>query len=156
MLTALCIFSLGACTNNNSAEDSENTTSSEESAAVESDEPVDPMTQMGIGPITSKMDIPPTIDHAMAEKGAKLFETKCTACHTADDQRKVGPGLKDVTKRRTPEWIMNMIMNPSEMLQKDPIAKDLLETYIAQMANQSLNEEDTRAILEYLRENDSK
>ena len=27
---------------------------------------------------------------------------------------------------RTPEWIMNMILNPTEMVEKDPLAKELL------------------------------
>jgi mono/diheme cytochrome c family protein len=109
----------------------------------------------GIGPVTD-VEIPATIDKEMATKGHELFESKCTACHNSTADKKVGPGLKDVTKRRKPEWIMNMVMNPSEMTQKDPTAKELLGTYMAQMANQSLTQEETRQVLEFLRENDSK
>jgi hypothetical protein len=70
--------------------------------------------------------------------------------------RKVGPALKDVTNRRKPEWIMNMIMNPAEMTQKDPTAKSLLGEYMTQMANQNVDEKGARAILEYFRTNDKK
>jgi hypothetical protein len=47
---------------------------------------------------------------------------------------------------------MNMILNPEEMVQKDPIAKQLLVEYNgAPMANQNLTEDEARAILEYFR-----
>jgi len=90
------------------------------------------------------------IDDAMVAKGKELFKTNCTACHKFK-KRFVGPGLKGITERRSPEWIMNMILNPEEMVTKDPVAKALLAEYNAPMANQSLKEEDARAILEYFR-----
>ncbi len=47
---------------------------------------------------------------------------------------------------------MNMILNPEEMVQKDPDAKALLIEYNGSpMANQSLTEEEARNILEYFR-----
>ena len=66
-------------------------------------------------------------------------------------KRVVGPALAGVTERRTPEWIMNMIMNPEEMVEKDPAAKALLAEYLAPMANQNITEEEARAILEFFR-----
>ena len=108
----------------------------------------DPMQNKGVGPVTSLALAP--IDGQLAEEGEKVFEKKCTACHKLD-KRRVGPPLSGVTKRRTPEWIMNMIMNPTEMLKKDPIAKVLLAEYSTQMANMSVTEAEARAILEYLR-----
>lgn len=104
--------------------------------------------EKGIGPITNVTLGP--IDDALAAKGAELFKVKCTACHKLD-KRYIGPPLGDVTARRTPEFIMNMILNPEEMMQKHPVVKELLAQYMAQMANQSLTEEEARAILEYLR-----
>ena len=45
-----------------------------------------------------------------------------------------------------------MILNPNEMVQKDPLAKDLLiEFNGSPMADQSLTQEDARAVLEYFR-----
>ena len=59
--------------------------------------------------------------------------------------------LAGVTQRRSPEWIMNMILNPEEMVANDPIAKELLVEYNSPMANQSLTEEEARGILEFFR-----
>ena len=66
-------------------------------------------------------------------------------------KRFVGPGLAVVTERRTPEWIMNMILNPEVMVAENPLAKKLLAEYLSPMANQSLTEDEARAILEYFR-----
>jgi len=68
------------------------------------------------------------------------------------DQRMIGPALAGVYDRRSPEWVMNMILNPDVMLKEDPIAIALLKEYNnAIMLNQNLSEEDARAIAEYLR-----
>lgn len=109
---------------------------------------VDPMDNKGIGPITSIAL--GEIDPAMAAEGLKIYEEKCTACHKAD-KKYIGPAPAGIMERRSPEWIMNMILNPEEMVQKDPIAKDLLKEFLSPMANQSLTEAEARAILEYFR-----
>lgn len=57
-------------------------------------------------------------------------------------------GLLD---RRTPEWVMNMILNPDVMEKQDPIAKKLVEEYNTLMLNQRLNEQQARELLEYIR-----
>ena len=47
---------------------------------------------------------------------------------------------------------MNMILNPTEMLDKDPIAIALLEEYNnAIMTPSTLTEDEARAVAEYLR-----
>ena len=106
----------------------------------------------GIGPV-KELTIT-GFDAALAEKGKGIFEAKCTACHRLTDQKIVGPGLAGVTKTRKPEWLMNMIINPVEMTQKDPEAKKLLAQHLTQMTNQDVSEDDARALLEYLRQND--
>lgn len=103
----------------------------------------------GIGPVKSPLQLG-AVDKAMAEEGAKVFEMKCTACHRLDE-RYVGPPLRNVTQRRTPEYIMNMILNPDEMVKSHPEAKKLLAEYLAPMTNQNLKPEEARAILEYFR-----
>lgn len=104
----------------------------------------------GVGPI-SHVELG-TLDEALAAKGEKTFSGTCSACHKMD-ARYVGPALAGVTKRRSPEWIMNMIMNPTEMTQKDPTAKAMLAEYMTQMSV-SATEEDARALLEYFRKLD--
>lgn len=106
----------------------------------------------GIGPI-SKVELGASVDSAMANAGKKVFEMKCSACHKFEE-RVVGPALKDVTKRRTPEWVMNMILNPVEMTQKDPVAGDLLAEYLTQMTFQNISEQEARSLLEYFRQMD--
>ena len=109
---------------------------------------VDPMEDKGIGPITSITLA--EIDEAMVAEGEVIFKAKCSACHKIT-KRFVGPGLAGVTERRTPEWIMNMILDPELMVAENQIAKDLLAEYLAPMANQNLTEIEARQILEYLR-----
>ncbi|NDK55800.1 cytochrome c [Pontibacter sp. BT213] len=107
----------------------------------------------GVGPVTT-VEVGADIDEALAGTGKTLFEGKCSACHQLSDQKVVGPGLAGVTERRKPEWIMNMIINPEEMTKQDPTAKKLLAEHLTQMTNQNVNEQDARAILEFLRKND--
>ncbi len=116
--------------------------------------PVDPMaaweTNHGIGPI-KPFTLPAEIDQDLVLKGKEVYEAMCTACHKID-KKFIGPAPKDILTRRTPAWIMNMILNPDEMTQKDPIAKQLLmEANGSPMANQNLTEEQARAVLEYFR-----
>ena len=108
----------------------------------------DLMSNKGIGPITS-VELGP-IDEALVAEGKEMFKSKCSACHKVS-KRVVGPAMAGITSRRSPEWIMNMILNPEEMVAKDPIAKALLAEYLAPMANQSLTEPEARSILEYFR-----
>lgn len=104
----------------------------------------------GIGPITS-IELASSIDQDMAKKGQLLFNKMCTACHRPD-KKFIGPEPKGIMNRRTPEWIMNMILNPEEMLRKDPLAKELLiEFNYAPMIKQDITPDDARAILEYYR-----
>ena len=113
------------------------------------EEEPDPMENKGIGPITSVTL--GDLDQEMADLGGEKFKALCSACHKVD-KKFIGPAPKGVLDRRSPEWVMNMIMNPEEMIQNDPIAKQLLIDFnMAQMADQNVTEEDARAILEYFR-----
>jgi len=112
--------------------------------------PLDPMTSKGIGPV-KEVTLSETIDQGMVGEGKALFDKNCAACHKPD-KKYIGPAPKDILDRRTPEWVMNMIVNPTEMLQKDPLAKQVLaEANGAIMADQNISEEDARKILEYFR-----
>ena len=107
-------------------------------------------TNKGIGPITN-VDLATEIDQALASEGDAIYVAKCTACHKPDKQF-IGPAPKGIFEKRTPEWVMNMILNPEEMVAKDPIAKQLLIKFNGSpMANQNLTEAEARAVLEYFR-----
>jgi cytochrome c551/c552 len=86
--------------------------------------------------------------------GKGIYELKCQSCHKLTEEKLVGPGWKDLTKRRKPEWIMNMITNVEMMLETDPEAQKLLELCMVRMPNQNISKEDSRKILEFQRSND--
>ena len=110
----------------------------------------DPMKDVGIGPV-SELVLPADVDQEMADRGHKVYKEKCTACHKAS-KKFIGPSPKGIFERRNPAWVMNMILNPDEMVQKNPIAKALLiEFNGSPMANQNLTEEQAREIVEYFR-----
>jgi len=106
----------------------------------------------GIGPIRD-LELA-DVDPELAEDGAEIFATKCSACHKIDE-RYVGPPLRGVAERRTPEFVMNMILNPDSMIARHPATKALLAQYYTPMPDQQLTEEDARAVLEYLRAPDT-
>ncbi|WP_432410065.1 c-type cytochrome [Rasiella sp. SM2506] len=104
----------------------------------------------GVGKIKN-LELNPTIDQAMVERGAALFKTNCTACHKIG-KRFIGPSPSGIMERRSPEWIMNMILDPKLMAEEDQCAKDLLVEFNgAAMANQNMTEAQARDILEYFR-----
>ncbi|MCR9154643.1 MAG: c-type cytochrome [Croceimicrobium sp.] len=104
----------------------------------------------GVGPI-SNLELAETIDDEMVSRGEALFSTNCSACHKVD-KRFIGPSPKGIMQRRSPEWIMNMILDPQKMVEEDRCAKDLLVEFNgAAMANQNMTEEQARDILEFFR-----
>jgi len=94
------------------------------------------------------------LDQAMAERGKAISDTKCNSCHKYTDERLVGPGWHGVTERHTPHWIMNFITNPDPMIDKDPELQAQLELCLVRMPNQNLVDDEARAILEFMRQND--
>jgi hypothetical protein len=112
---------------------------------------IDP--KRGIGKFTH-VDVSPNLDKKMADEGKGIYDMKCMSCHKLTDEKLVGPGWKGVTQRRTPEWVMNFVTNPDEMLTKDPEAQALLELCLVRMPNQNLNDAEARSVFEYMRMND--
>ncbi len=106
-------------------------------------------TDLGVGPV-KKVELGP-IDSKMVAEGKKLFNNKCSVCHELK-QKKVGPPLQNITKERTPEFIMNLLLNTQQMQQDDPAVKQLMKDYNnLPMPDPSVDREQARSILEYLR-----
>ena len=103
----------------------------------------------GIGPVTAPLA---AIDNAAheAEEGKVVFDRLCASCHKVNE-RYVGPALGGVVGRRTPEYVMNMILDPASMTRQHPEAKKLMATFMMEMPNQGLTPEQAREVLEYLR-----
>ncbi len=109
----------------------------------------DAMSNKGVGPITSITL--GDIDPKMVKEGEKVYKEKCTACHKPKEKF-IGPAQFGVIERRSPEWIMNMILNPEVMIKKDPIAMALLKKFNGvPMTNQNLTKDQARSVLEYFR-----
>ena len=104
----------------------------------------------GLGPIKS-VTFDAEIDQNLATEGAEVFKKMCTACHRTN-KKFVGPPPTGIFERRSPEWVMNMILDPEGMVKNDPLAKELLMEFNGSpMANQNLTEQEARSVLEYFR-----
>jgi len=107
----------------------------------------------GIGEVKN-VTLTTPLEQDRVKRGKSIYEMKCSACHKLTDQRVVGPGWAGITKKRKPEWIMNMITNVDVMLDQDPEAQKLLELCLVRMPNQNVSIGDARDILEFMRQND--
>jgi len=107
--------------------------------------------------------VQPTRDYASAPElrsislGEQLFRTRCTTCHSLtgnEIEGALGPDLIGVTARREPDWLLNWLRAPDQMLaNKDPIAMALYEQYNQlNMPNMRLNQDEAMALLEYIEE----
>jgi mono/diheme cytochrome c family protein len=146
MALALCLSVLVGCGGSSQSDDNGRSSSTKPKAAAQGD------SKKGIGPIKEIVLGP--IDDAVVARGKEIFDTKCSACHKFEE-RYVGPGLAGVTERREPEWIMNMILNPDEMIKNDEQAKALFAQYLTPMTFQNVSQEEAEAILTYFRSQDS-
>lgn len=104
----------------------------------------------GIGPINN-YSFDKEINAELANQGKQIFDAKCTACHNAN-RRLIGPSMKGIYDRRSPAWVMNIMLNPDQMLKEDPVAVALLKEYNnILMINQNLTIEEAKKLAEYFR-----
>lgn len=62
---------------------------------------------------------------AGAQDGEAIFKQKCSACHKIGEGKFVGPDLKDVTAKRSEEWLMKWIKSSQALIasgDKDAVA----------------------------------
>ncbi|MBZ5857104.1 c-type cytochrome [Flavihumibacter profundi] len=149
LLLAGMVSLIYACGGGNKEEKKETPATAESTESA----PAAPADEKGIGKFT-KVDLGDKLDAGMAQAGKGIFDIKCSACHKLTEEKLVGPGWKNVTQRRKPEWIMNFVTNVDEMLSKDPKAQAQLEICLVRMPNQNLTDDDARHILEFMRMND--
>jgi mono/diheme cytochrome c family protein len=150
LYSALAVL-MYACSGNQSNQPAADNNAAPAGNDLMKENPNDP--NRGIGKFTH-VDVSPTLDKTMAAAGKNVYDVKCMSCHKLSDEKLVGPGWKGVTTRRTPEWVMNFVTNPDEMLTKDPEAQALLEICLVRMPNQNLSDDEARNVYEYMRQND--
>lgn len=154
LLFSVALFSCGGSSSQESGATEEKQPATETPAPapenqVKASERID-LQNKGIGPI-KEVKLDPEVNMKLAEEGKATYDAMCLGCHKPD-KKFIGPAPKDILERRSPEWVMNMILNPEVMIVEDPLARDLLMEFNgAPMANQGLTEHQARAILEYFR-----
>ena len=82
---------------------------------------------------------------------AKLnFESKCLACHSVGQGRKLGPDIAGVTKRRSDDWLFKWMKSPEKMLETDADARAMLKEHNnVPMPNQNLSDAEIRQYIKY-------
>ena len=89
--------------------------------------------------------------HAVDAK--KVFNQRCTACHTFGKGVKVGPDLKGVTVRRQRPWLLKFIRSSQRVIASgNPVANDLFRTFKRQRMPDwtDLSPQDVSTILDWL------
>jgi len=115
----------------------------------QSEQPLtDTQLKYGIGPIENVSL--GAIDQGMVSEGERIFNSNCMQCHNLD-QDILGPALRDVVNRRTPEFIMNVILNPNENVMRHPELQKYHDEYMTFMTDVGLDSTGARRVLEYLR-----
>lgn len=93
----------------------------------------------------------PTDDAAIA-RGKELFNNNCTSCHQVSSEVVVGPGLKDVHKRRPLPWLISFIKNSQKVIQSgDKYSVDLFNKFgQTVMPAHDFSDADLTAIVAYI------
>src|SRR5262245_52245281 len=95
--------------------------------------------------------IAPASAHALEPK--KVFNTRCTACHTFGKGVKVGPDLKGVTTRRARTWLVPFVRSSQSVIKRgDPTATALFQQFKQQRMPDwtDLSPADVNAIMDWL------
>jgi nitrite reductase (NO-forming) len=83
-------------------------------------------------------------------RGKLDFESKCLACHSIGEGKKLGPDLAGVTKRRSDAWLTRWLKAPEKMLESDADAKAMLKEFNnLPMPNQSLGDAEIKQYIKY-------
>jgi len=86
-----------------------------------------------------------------AVQGKLNFESKCLACHTVGQGKKLGPDIAGVTKHHSDAWLTSWLKDPEKMFAIDADAKAMLKEYNnLPMPNQSLSDKEIKQYIKYL------
>ena len=99
-------------------------------------------------PQTNYVDAGPLV----IDNGQRLFQSRCSACHTIGQGDKLGPDLLGVTTRRERAWLARYILEPDAIRAAgDPVAIALFNKYKkVGMPNLSLAKSEVSEILSFL------
>lgn len=85
--------------------------------------------------------------------GEQLFKVNCTQCHSTGDNIVIGPGLKDIHKRRNEAWLIKWIRNSGEVIKSgDAYAVAIYEKFNkTAMTPFNLTDDEIKSILAYIK-----
>ena len=87
------------------------------------------------------------------QPGQSLFKKICAPCHTIGVGDRVGPDLRGVTERRSPEWLTRFIRSPDKVrAEKDSVALETAARFPGvRMPNLGLTDLDVIDLIFYLK-----
>jgi cytochrome c len=103
----------------------------------------------GIGPVTSVVELGPL--DGQGGPGRRSSSSSTARPATCSTSASSGPPLGNVLAHRSPAFVMNIILNPEQMVREHPEGQKLLAEYPLVMPFQNISEDEARAIVEYLR-----
>src|SRR5215813_10184897 len=109
LLTMIATVAMFSCNSGDDYKKSDNSSSTSEKTEPGSNTSGGGDTK-GIGKFKN-VELTHPLDQKMVTAGKSIYDLKCGSCHKLTDEKLVGPGWKDVTNRRAPEWIMNFVTN---------------------------------------------
>lgn len=88
---------------------------------------------------------------ASAQSGEQLFLSSCRACHTVGGGKLIGPDLKDVTTKRTEQWLLSFIKSSQTFINSgDADAKAVFDEFKIPMPDQNLTDAQIKDVLAYI------
>ena len=88
-------------------------------------------------------------------KAEEFFVNNCSMCHNTDSTDLVGPGLKNIEKKRSIDWIVDFTTNPVKMIaeDRDTAAINIYLKYkeIPMPSYSNFSREDALNLIEYLK-----
>ncbi len=90
-------------------------------------------------------------------QGETIFNKTCIACHTIGSGRLVGPDLKDITDRRSEEWLISFVKSSQSMIKSgDPDAVAIFNEYNKLvMLDQNLTDDEVKDVMLYIEQQSS-
>ena len=87
-----------------------------------------------------------------AQEGESLFTKTCLACHTIGKGKVIGPDLKDISKKREADWLVNFIRSSTEMINSnDADAVALFEEYNKiPMPDANMSDSEIKQVIAYI------
>ncbi len=93
-----------------------------------------------------------TFTFAFADEGEALFKSTCKVCHTIGKGKLIGPDLKNVTEKRSQDWLLSFIKSSTSLINSEDVdAKAIFEEYNKLlMPDNNYTDAQIMAILNYI------